>query len=259
MVEQKRLEGANLVTNAYLEMKHAIITKQWLVGSKIPGEVQLAKEMGVSRNTIRGALQRLNSIGMIETRHGSGSYVIRTIESGSLTVPEVLTPINKDEIIKLLEFRKGIEAEGAYLAAQKRREKDLLEIKLAVTDMMSRTNDSKEYSEADVRFHLAISSATQNELFYSSMLNLRSALETHFSEMNSTIGTQFSANDHWNIYMAIERKEAELAKVLMYCTIDRSIKVLREEKATEERMAEERAAEKREAEERAAASEMQQQ
>lgn len=229
-MEQERLESANLVTSAYLKMKNAIITKQWPVGSRIPGELQLAKQMGISRNTVRGALQRLNSIGMIETRHGSGSYVIRTIESADLTAPEFMAPINKEEIIKLLEFRKGIEAEGAYLAAQKRTEKDLLEIKLAVTDMMSRTNDSKEYSEADVRFHLAISRATQNELFHSSMINLRSALETHFTEMNSTIGTQFSANDHWNIYMAIERKEAELAKVLMYCTIDRSIKVLREER-----------------------------
>ena len=93
---------------------------------------------------------------------------------------------------------------------------------------MKTVHDFKEYSAADLRFHFNISKATQNDLFYSAMVNLKSALEAHFTEMNSSIGTQFSANDHWNIYMAIERKEAELAKILMYCTIDRSIKVLRE-------------------------------
>ena len=225
MVEE---EGSNLVANTYMVLKHKIITKQWLVGTKLPGEVQLAKELKVSRNTIRGALQRLNTIGMVETRHGSGTYVIRTVENENLIMNSYAAPINREEIIKILEFRRGIEAESAYLAALRRTGEELIRIKAAALDMMGNVHDFKEYSAADLRFHFNISKATQNDLFYSAMVNLKSALEAHFTEMNSSIGTQFSANDHWNIYMAIERKEAELAKILMYCTIDRSIKVLRE-------------------------------
>ena len=56
MTEEKR----TLVDDTYLKMKFLIVSKNWGVGSKLPGEEVLAKEFQVSRNTIRSALQKLN-------------------------------------------------------------------------------------------------------------------------------------------------------------------------------------------------------
>lgn len=224
MTEEKR----TLVDDTYLKMKFLIVSKNWGVGSKLPGEEVLAKEFQVSRNTIRSALQKLNAIGMVETRHGSGSYVVRTVETGDLSAAFEASGLSRKKIIAILEFRRGIESESTYLATVRGDESDFARIRLSALSMRDNINNFQMYSQADLDFHLNIAQATKNDLFYSEMLNIREMLKTHFVEMNASIGTQFSANDHWNIYQAIERKEAELAKMLMYSTIDRSIKVLME-------------------------------
>ena len=224
MTEEKRI----LVDDTYLKMKFLIVSKNWGVGSKLPGEEVLAKEFQVSRNTIRSALQKLNAIGMVETRHGSGSYVVRTVETGDLSAAFEASGLSRKKIIAILEFRRGIESESTYLATIRGDESDFARIRLSALSMRDNINNFQMYSQADLDFHLNIAQATKNDLFYSEMLNIREMLKTHFVEMNASIGTQFSANDHWNIYQAIERKEAELAKMLMYSTIDRSIKVLME-------------------------------
>lgn len=221
-------EKRTLVTDTYLKMKNMIVSKKWIVGSRIPGEEELSKQFHVSRNTIRCALQKLNALGMIETRHGSGSYVVRIVENENLSMAFQSYQLSHKKIVEILEFRRGVESESTYLAAIRGDESDLTKIRLAALKMMESIHNFRNYSDADLEFHLAIARAAKNELFYTQMVNLKDMLETHFVEMNSSIGTQFSANDHWNIYLAIERREAELAKMVMYSTIDRSIKVLME-------------------------------
>lgn len=159
---------------------------------------------------------------------GSGSYVVRTVEIGDLSAAFEASGLSRKKIIAILEFRRGIESESTYLATIRGDESDFARIRLSALSMRDNINNFQMYSQADLDFHLNIAQATKNDLFYSEMLNIREMLKTHFVEMNASIGTQFSANDHWNIYQAIERKEAELAKMLMYSTIDRSIKVLME-------------------------------
>lgn len=224
MAEEKK----TLVTGIYLKMKEMIVSKEWTVGERIPGEKELAEKFQVSRNTIRCAMQKLNALGIIETRHGSGSYVIRSVENGNLSTAFQSLQLSQKEIIEILEFRRGVESESTFLATMRGDESDLRKIRLSVLSMVENVHNFRKYSEADLEFHLNIAKAAKNKLFYTQMLNLKDMLETHFVEMNASIGAQFSANDHWNIYQAIERKEAELAKMLMYSTIDRSIKILME-------------------------------
>lgn len=221
-------EKRTLVTDTYLSMKRMIVSKEWAVGSKIPCEEELSRQFQVSRNTVRCVLQKLNALGMIETRHGSGSYVVRSVENGNLSTAFQSSRLNQKEIIGILEFRRGIESESTFLATLRGDESDLTKIRLSALSMVENIHNFRKYSDVDLEFHLNIARAAKNELFYTQMLNLKEMLETHFVEMNASIGTQFSANDHWNIYQAIERREAELAKMLMYSTIDRSIKILME-------------------------------
>ena len=205
-----------------------IISNEWEVGKKIPGEVHLAKQFGVSRNTVRDALQKLVMVGLIEKKHGSGNYLIRTLKLEPSFGIQPFRTLTKEKIISVLELRKAMEAESAYLAAQRRTTQDLALIEKSVASMRMNLDNPKHYSEADLTFHLYVALATQNPLFYDSLINMQSLLTEHFVEMNEVIGAEFSMLDHSNIYFAIKQQEPDLAKMIMYHTIDRTIRLLME-------------------------------
>ncbi|MBC8585273.1 FadR/GntR family transcriptional regulator [Youxingia wuxianensis] len=217
----------NLVTEVYSQMKNQIVSGVWPLGSKLPSESELVNTFNVSRNTIRGALHKLGAIGMIETRHGSGSYVSRTMANNDTSAMQ-FEFLSKSRIVDILEYRRIVDAECAYYAALRRDQDDLNQIRAAAQRMMDNVEDFQKYSEADLDFHMCIAKASKNEVFYSAIITIKQTLETHFVEMNYNIGTHFSAKDHWNIYQAIEQKDPDLAKLLMSRNIERSMQVLSE-------------------------------
>lgn len=203
-----------------------IVGNEWEVGKRIPGEVSLAEELGVSRNTVRDALQKLVMIGIIEKRHGSGNFLVRKLKLEPSFDIQPFRTLTKERIINVLEFRRTVEAESAYLAAQRRTPQDLDLIENSVTSMQMNLDNPKRYSEADLTFHLYIALATQNSLFYDSLISMQSLLTNHFVEMNEVIGTEFSILDHLNVFRAIKQQEPDLAKTIMYHTINRTIRLL---------------------------------
>ena len=68
----KKVSAADMVCS---KMKDLVVKGEWAVGDKIPSESDLAESFGVNRLTVRIALQRLNALGILETRVGDGSYV----------------------------------------------------------------------------------------------------------------------------------------------------------------------------------------
>ena len=127
-----------------------IVGNEWEVGKRIPGEVSLAEELGVSRNTVRDALQKLVMIGLIEKRHGSGNFLVRKLKLEPSFDIQPFRTLTKERIINVLEFRRTVEAESAYLAAQRRTPQDLDLIENSVTSMQMNLDNPKRYSEADL-------------------------------------------------------------------------------------------------------------
>lgn len=227
MTELKAGKGVTLVEEVVQKIIAKIVAAEWRVGDKIPSEEHLSKAFSVSRNTIRGALYRLNAIGLIETRHGSGSYVSRIVAS---ELPAALCRYTSDEIERIanmLEFRRALEPEIAYFAAQRRKANDLIDILQAVQEMKRYEHDPVLYSESDLHFHLHIAKAAENYVFYTVMLGLQEQLREHFIAMNVSIGAYFGVNDHLELYNAIEKGEAQKAKEQLYMLIDRSYHVFK--------------------------------
>ncbi|MFY9397522.1 MAG: GntR family transcriptional regulator, partial [Desulfomonilia bacterium] len=98
-----------------------IITGNIAVGEKLPTERDLARSLEVNRSTVREALSRLESLDLVEIRHGDGVYVKSYLESGSLELIRamiVLDSKRRDEILTgLLEFRTIVGPDMASKAA----------------------------------------------------------------------------------------------------------------------------------------------
>ena len=145
-----------------IEIEKAIKKGTFKIGEKIPSEPDLVKTFEVSRNTIREAIQSLIQAGVLESRQGDGTYVVTT----SRFEANILNRLNNSKISEVHEVRVSLEREIVKLAALRRTQSDLAEIKKTLENKNLTKGSFKENSEADLAFHLSIAKASHNSIFY---------------------------------------------------------------------------------------------
>lgn len=145
-----------------IEIEKAIKKGTFKIGEKIPSEPDLVKTFEVSRNTIREAIQSLIQAGVLESRQGDGTYVVTT----SRFEANILNRLNNSKISEVHEVRVSLEREIVKLAALRRTQSDLAEIKKTLENKNLTIGSFKENSEADLAFHLSIAKASHNSIFY---------------------------------------------------------------------------------------------
>lgn len=149
----------------------------WPLDHRLPGEQALAAELGVGRSTVREAIRQLAGRGVLDSRQGSGVYVVSTDTTDDWD--EVL---RRGEIVDVLEVRAALEVEAAGLAAARRTPADVrtMTTALARRGQVAATASTTEYVDADLAFHRAVVDAAHNavlaELFTTFVPRLRRAM-----------------------------------------------------------------------------------
>ncbi|TXR47698.1 FadR/GntR family transcriptional regulator [Phyllobacterium endophyticum] len=203
-------------------------------GQKLPTEGQLTEAFGVSRTVIREALATLAASGLVEPRQGAGVFVVEQISTafGALT-SEMGT---KDSIaLNVLEVRLAIEIESAGLAAIRRNAAQEAAIQEAFFEFDDLLLKSEPTGPADLAFHRAIASATNNP-FYVEMLDVlgRRAIPCDVTSPWSTEIVQSDdyqrglQREHLAILGAISAGDAETARNAMRLHLTASQKRYRE-------------------------------
>lgn len=142
-------------------LRHAIRTGTLAPADRLPSEPDLAGALGVSRSTLREALQRLRGEGYVVSRRGAtGGLFVSDRAARNECTREQLAKRRKD-LEQLLEFRAVVEPQAAYLAARRRTKSDLSAIKSAVA-AMSDCKDIPAFRQADMAFHRAVARAAGN-------------------------------------------------------------------------------------------------
>ena len=111
----KQVSAADQVCS---RIKQYIQEGRWEIGSRLPAESALAAHFGVNRLTVRMALQKLNTLGILETRNGSGTYVVQ-FDFGDLIRETAEFYMEPELLENVSEFRKTVELECARLAIQR--------------------------------------------------------------------------------------------------------------------------------------------
>ena len=121
----KPIKRVNVGEQVFEQLKQMIIDGEWKQGDKLPSENALADMLGVSRITVRQALQKLGTLGLIETRLGEGSFVkvIDVSENMQALVPAVY--LSGQETEQVFEFRQIIDVESVRLAVRRATEEDI--------------------------------------------------------------------------------------------------------------------------------------
>lgn len=152
-MEIKKPKRISLSAQIVAEMERLIRHGQWKVGERIPAEPELTALFGVSRNTVREAVQSLIHAGLLNAKPGDGTYVMGRSRFEVL----MQNQLGDSEVGLVLEARLALESSIAALAAQNRTEEDL--VKLA--DALKRRNESQNLTN-DTNFHIAVARATHN-------------------------------------------------------------------------------------------------
>ncbi|MDR2256362.1 MAG: FCD domain-containing protein [Arthrobacter sp.] len=205
----------------------------WTVGTRLPGEHELAAELGVGRNTIREALRTLVNSGLLTARRGDGTYVIATDELEAALARRV----DSEQAHRVLEVRGALEIETARLAALRATPDDLAALRalLAERSAATRAHDDAAFLRADLAFHEAVARASGNELLLELYLGVDRAATyarerrpgTSSPEPHSLVwATEDVHRDHDLLLEAIEARDAQAAAAAALHLIEASHRIL---------------------------------
>lgn len=144
-------------------------------GDRLPTEALLVKQFGVSRTVVREAVSQLKSLGLVESRQGSGAFV--KAAGFSPLQFDAGSAVSKRAVIQMAEVRRALEAEVAALAAQRRSPADIKRIQHAADTLESAVKAGGDGVDEDVAMHRAIADATQNQFLISTLDYLRQFLQ----------------------------------------------------------------------------------
>jgi DNA-binding FadR family transcriptional regulator len=200
-------------------------------GERLPTEPQVMAEHGVSRTVVREAMSRLQAAGLVETRHGIGTFVLAQATPRPLDMSTVVTI---RDVLAMLELRISLETEAAGLAALRRSPAQLDLMRRAIAHFEEGVVKGESSVDADFEFHLQIALATQNKYFEDFYRHLgtatipRTRLDTsQFAPEPGAGYLQRTNREHEYILEAIARKDPQAASAGMRMHLTNSRERLR--------------------------------
>jgi GntR family transcriptional regulator, transcriptional repressor for pyruvate dehydrogenase complex len=190
-------------------------------GDKLPTEAAFMGEFGVSRTVVREAISKLQASGLVETRHGVGTFVVGLGDGSAFRIaPEQLATLR--DVVAMLELRIGVETEAASLAAQRRTAQNLSVMRDALAAFSEAVEAGRDAVAPDFLFHQEVARATQNPHFASLMQTLGKtiiprarlgAFPTTAEERQAYL-RRVNA-EHMSILDAIDSQDPEAARAAM--------------------------------------------
>ncbi len=152
-------------------------------GSRLPAERELMSALGVGRSTIREVIRKFQALGIIDSRKGSGNYLLKPISTATVHMPiSIEAQSLRDALLMTLEVRRGIEVEASMAAARRRTEDDIETMRLRLEEMERVHLAEGTSGKADLAFHLSIYDATHNSLFKQLLEQMREGFERFWSK-----------------------------------------------------------------------------
>ena len=185
-------------------------------GDQLPSERELAKRLGISRASLRAGLHFLSAMGVLSSRHGSGTYIADgppALDSEPLSMLAALHGFKPDE---MFEARSLLEVGLAGLAAEHASDDHLATMAEEVTEMYATLDDPQQYLIHDIRFHRAIAAGSGNPILAALMDMVAAVMyERRRETVSRATDLKESAAMHRKIYRLIREHKGNEARVAM--------------------------------------------
>ncbi|MFZ6745054.1 FadR/GntR family transcriptional regulator [Undibacterium sp. JH2W] len=206
-------------------------------GDKLPTESAIMALYDVSRTVVREAISHLQAAGLVQTRHGIGTFILEPSQATTGMLREAIVTVR--DVLDILELRISLETEAAWLAAARRTEEQAAALGKVLEEILSNKTEENASVNADVRFHLLIAQATGNRYFVDILSNLGTTIIPRARLKSAMLALDGSSNassnyldrvnrEHEDIYLAILRKDQEAARAAMRTHLSNSRERLRQ-------------------------------
>jgi GntR family transcriptional repressor for pyruvate dehydrogenase complex len=209
------------------QFQEQVIKGVWKPGEKLPSENELASSLGVSRVSIREGLQKLVTLGLLETRHGEGTFVKEITPDLYLNALFPMLVLEHTSVFHVLEYRRSMDTGAVALAVQRATEDDIAELERIMGIMKDCRDDAALFAEADLDFHLAVAKAAKNPVFIKVNSIIKSILSASMTGIVRALGSRDGLFYHRKILDAIKAGNGTEAVRLMDEHVVKTIERLR--------------------------------
>jgi GntR family transcriptional repressor for pyruvate dehydrogenase complex len=184
-------------------------------GERLPSEVQLVEQLGVSRTVVREAVSRLRNAGLVEPRQGSGVFVLAPrMKPLDLSAEAQQT---KASVLQVVEVRRAMEGEAAALAATRATPEDIRRIRAALDAIDADVRAGGDGVDADLAFHQSVVDSTGNPVLAETLRYIGSLMHSgmRVTRANEARRADFTAQvrrEHQLMLEAIELGDPEAAR-----------------------------------------------
>lgn len=215
------LERQSLSDRLARTIRRSIQSGDFRRGDRLPAIMEMARRFGVGHPTIREALKKLEAMGVVDIRHGSGVFVTRSEEVLVLASPDYSGTLTKKLLIDLIRARMPLEMQSVSDAVRNATPEHLSEMRRLLTEAFENLSDDERLNSANMGFHQQIARGSGNVV----LAQLLSVLHELFREEQRFIlgigaSRERDHEEHLAILDAVERRDETLAVERMRANLE---------------------------------------
>jgi GntR family transcriptional repressor for pyruvate dehydrogenase complex len=206
-VALERIDRTRVKDQALAQLKRYIVSGAVAKGHRLPSERELARALGVGRNSVREALKVLEALGVVESRIGEGTFIVDQTGTQIGRALGLSIATWSASLAEILEARQMIEVAAAGEAAIRRDDRDLRDLQVQLDAMEQAVNAPYDYLAADMTFHRIVARATHNTVVLGIVANLVDLVEEFLRDahVDAVVTLIEGKGTHRAIFDAIEQ------------------------------------------------------
>lgn len=221
----RSVDRTKLYSSIVDQIVDAIRGGAYAPGTALPAERILAQQLAVSRSSVREAIRVLEHAGVVDVRIGSGTYVTEASSLKAATLRAHTALLGESSPIDVMVARRAIEPVCAREAAINARDRDLEALRQALDEQEALTQQHRNPRPADMRFHVAVASATCNPVLALIVQRLADMMQEGYQELQHQTEQRPGVWDryleqHGRVFAAIKSRDPEAAASAMIWHLD---------------------------------------
>jgi GntR family transcriptional repressor for pyruvate dehydrogenase complex len=201
------------------QLREMIQRGELRAGDRLPPERDLAKQLNVSRPTLRAGIRSLAAVGVLQSRQGAGTFVIETDDSPTLDSSplRLMAALHGFTSKEMFEARRSLEMAIAGLAAERATGDQMASLAEELAGMFASLDEPEQYLVHDMRFHQMVAAASGNRILTALMNMVATILyDVRSKTVKRATDLKESAEMHRQIYRAIRDRNPEAARSAMH-------------------------------------------